>query len=843
MIDFSKKIPGASRSKQVNPIDLYDDLDRQATAGPLRPTQAAVLDEWFKNRFEDRDVIVKLHTGEGKTLIGLLMLQSRLNAGKGPAIYVCPTIQLAEQTALDAVKFGVLHILDRGGTDVPEEVLEGKKIWITYIQRVFNGRTIFGLDTNGKLLGTMVIDDSHACIDSIRNATSIKIPRIHPMFQTILSIFESDLKQQGEGTYLDIKGNDYSTEVLPIPYWAWMNNTEEIVQLFHENADQEPIHFVYPLIKDILSDCTAYVSSMGIEIVANYSLIHRFLFFVNCRQRIFMSATTQDDSFFIKGFGLTKETILNPLVDKTKKWSGEKMILFPTRVDEILSLETMRKYLFQTGVNGAVKCVALVPSRRIGEEYKILGATVATKDNMKGELEYLRSAENTNPHAVVFVNRYDGIDLADNQCRILMIDSKPSMGPLSDKYEEACREDSDIVSTKVAQKIEQGLGRSVRSEKDYSVIMMVGEDLVRFVKSSQNQRFFSAQTRQQIKIAEEMLQMLIGEAKSDRVKAFVDLVNQCIQRNDSWKQYYHQSMETMEENADEHPYLSIIEQEEKAETHIRMRQYNEACAIYQNIANSYSGKPFERGWYLQKAAQCKYKVSKLDGMSLQAIAHRCNLYLLKPEEVRYEPIQQVNQIAATLALNYIRKHNKHEDLHLTIDALLRNLSFGVSASKFEAALHEIGQLLGYICQRPDQTFKVGPDNLWMEPATRQFFAIECKNEVLLTRDAINKEEVGQMNNHIAWFEENYPTDPHVAYIHVHSTNKVSNQANYNKEVRIMTPDKLDAFKKNIRGYVVELANYKMVSLTESVITEALKAYRLLPSDIVLQYTVKAERQV
>ena len=220
--------------------------------------------------------------------------------------------------------------------------------------------------------------------------------------------------------YLDIKGNDYSTEVLPIPYWAWMNNTEEIAQLFHENADQEPIHFVYPLIKDILSDCTAYVSSMGIEIVANYSLIHRFLFFVNCRQRIFMSATTQDDSFFIKGFGLTKETILNPLVDKTKKWSGEKMILFPTRVDEILSLETMRKYLFQTGVNGAVKCVALVPSRRIGEEYKILGATVATKDNMKGELEYLRSAENANPHAVVFVNRYDGIDLADNQCRILL---------------------------------------------------------------------------------------------------------------------------------------------------------------------------------------------------------------------------------------------------------------------------------------------------------------------------------------------------------------------------------------------------------------------------------------
>lgn len=842
MIDFSKKIPGASRSKQINPIDLYDDLDRQATAGPLRPTQAAVLDEWYNNRFDDKDVIVKLHTGEGKTLIGLLMLQSRLNAGKGPSIYVCPTIQLAEQTAQDAVKFGVLHILDRGGTDIPEDVLEGKKIWITYIQRVFNGRTIFGLDNSGVSLGTMVIDDSHACIDSIRNASTLRIPRQHEIFRKILAMFESPLRQQGEGTYLDIWGNDYSTGVLPIPYWAWESNVDEIAKMLYENVEDNNVGFVYPLIKDILKDCTAYVSSQKIEVVADFSLIHRFLFFVNCKQRIFMSATTQDDSFFIKGFGLTKETILNPLVDKTKKWSGEKMILFPTRVDDGMTLEAMRRYLCQVGMKGMVKCVALVPSTRIGEEYRMQGAIVAIKDNIREELEYLRGAGNANPHAVVFVNRYDGIDLADNQCRLLMIDTKPATGSLSDKYEEACREDSDIVSTKVAQKIEQGLGRSVRSEKDYSVIMMVGEDLVRFVKSSQNQKFFSAQTRQQIKIAEEVLQMLIGEAKTDRGKAFVDLINQCISRNETWKLYYHQSMETMEDSEDEHPYIAIIEQEQKAENQIRIGQYNEAYEIYQRIANTLSGKPFERGWYLQKAAQCKYKVSKMDGKTLQTAAHRCNLYLLKPEDVRYEPIQQGNQMAATLALSYIRKHNKHEDLILNVDALLSNLSFGVSANKFEAALHEIGCLLGYICQRPDQKYNVGPDNLLMEPATRQFFAIECKNEVLLTRDTINKEEVGQMNNHIAWFEENYPTDPHVLYIHVHPTNIVSNQANYNKEVRIMTPEKLDVFKKNVKGFVTALVQYKIESITESVITDALKAYQLQPSDIISKYTVKTERQ-
>ena len=114
MIDFNKKVPAASRSKQTDPVLLYDDLDRKATAGPLRPVQNEVLTEWYNNRFESKDVIVKLHTGEGKTLIGLLMLQSRLNAGKGPALFVCPNKQLAEQTANDAIKFGVPYILEQG---------------------------------------------------------------------------------------------------------------------------------------------------------------------------------------------------------------------------------------------------------------------------------------------------------------------------------------------------------------------------------------------------------------------------------------------------------------------------------------------------------------------------------------------------------------------------------------------------------------------------------------------------------------------------------------------------------------------------------------------------------
>lgn len=88
MVDFTKKLASKKVSKVSDPIELYKGLDRASDKGPLRPSQDAILQEWNSTGRSQRDVIVKLHTGQGKTLVGLLMLQARLNEGKGPAVYL-----------------------------------------------------------------------------------------------------------------------------------------------------------------------------------------------------------------------------------------------------------------------------------------------------------------------------------------------------------------------------------------------------------------------------------------------------------------------------------------------------------------------------------------------------------------------------------------------------------------------------------------------------------------------------------------------------------------------------------------------------------------------------------
>ena len=105
MVDFSKMMKMAQAPVPTDPLEIYKNLDLTATVGELRPVQEEVLTKWYADLFEKKDIILKLHTGEGKTLIGMLMLLSRLNKGLGPCIYVSPNKQLAEQASLDAKKF------------------------------------------------------------------------------------------------------------------------------------------------------------------------------------------------------------------------------------------------------------------------------------------------------------------------------------------------------------------------------------------------------------------------------------------------------------------------------------------------------------------------------------------------------------------------------------------------------------------------------------------------------------------------------------------------------------------------------------------------------------------
>ncbi|MGJ0580303.1 DEAD/DEAH box helicase family protein [Xenorhabdus bovienii] len=205
MIDFKNKLKKKELPKRINPIEIYESLDRRSEAGPLRPSQKRILDEWFNNRRNDKDNIIKLHTGEGKTLIGLLILQSKINETNSPCLYVCPNIYLAKQAVKDAGKFGIPYCIIDHSKVIPDDFHAGRKILITHVQKLFNGKTVFGLGSKSIQVNSIILDDSQACIDSIKNSFTIKVDKDSKLYTSILNIFSDELREQGEGSYLEME--------------------------------------------------------------------------------------------------------------------------------------------------------------------------------------------------------------------------------------------------------------------------------------------------------------------------------------------------------------------------------------------------------------------------------------------------------------------------------------------------------------------------------------------------------------------------------------------------------------------------------------------------------------
>lgn len=836
MIDFRNKLKERNTSRPISPIEIYERLDRSSSAaGPLRPIQVEILQEWFSHRFENRDLIVKLHTGQGKTLIGLLMLQAKLNAGKGPCLYVCPNIQLAEQAAKDAQKFGIPYsFLGKGEKYLPHDFENGKKILITYVQKVFNGKSIFHLDANGIQIGTFLLDDSHACIDAIRKSFSIEIARRDSLYNVFLEMFKHSLSEQAMGDYLKIVSSEYEQVVMAVPYWDWIRKNAEVLKALI-SADQDRTIFALPLLQNILKHCTMYITGSKIEITPDYMLTERFTSFSKASYRILMSATTQDDSFFIKGFGFTRETIEDPLTSTSTHWAGEKMVLFPTLIDDSISSHLIREFFSKEKKHRQYGVVSLVPSFWAAEEY--YKECIKPKSSDLSEV-ILNLESGCFSKVVALVNRYDGIDLADNKCRVLILDSLPIFDSLAERYECNCRHGDQMMDVKIAQKVEQGLGRSVRSETDYSVILILGEELIRFIRSSKNNDYFSLQTRCQIRLGDDVTQMTKEETSNMLpLKALSETMKQCLQRDEGWKDYYKEQMNEMVSNATPPPSSNIVSTiliENEIENALRTNNILGACRKLKKLSDSCVDR-IDKGWYQQILAKYTFLTSELDAEEIQYQAHFNNIYMYMPANYQYNKLGGMNKSRLQSIKDFINQFDNYNELKLYVGELIANMTFGVSAEKFEDSVMKLGLFLGFESQRPDLEYKKGPDNLW-HSANGHFFLIECKNEVSLERKSINKEEVGQMSNHISWFRNNYPDAQTVSNIWIHPSNTLSELADINETITIITKDKLDSLKKQVLKFCGEFSQIELTTITDEFLQKLLKQYNFIESAFINTYT-------
>ncbi|XSC42469.1 hypothetical protein ACF1BQ_029170 [Bradyrhizobium sp. RDT10] len=132
---------------------------------------------------------------------------------------------------------------------------------------------------------------------------------------------------------------------------------------------------------------------------------------------------------------------------------------------------------------------------------------------------------------IVLANRYDGIDLAGDACRFLVMDNLPQGSSNYDVFRMNVVADSAVASL-LAQRIEQGIGRGTRGGGDHCVDMLIGSKLVAWIGRKNNLAHLTASTRVQLKMGQEVSEAVANAKEVDQT------VLKCLNRDPDWVAYH-----------------------------------------------------------------------------------------------------------------------------------------------------------------------------------------------------------------------------------------------------------------------------------------------------------------
>ena len=96
-----------------------------------------------------------------------------------------------------------------------------------------------------------------------------------------------------------------------------------------------------------------------------------------------------------------------------------------------------------------------------------------------------------------------------------------------------------MINAKIAQKIEQGLGRATRGKSDYCVALLVGNGLVSFIRNKKNRTNLSPGTDAQLELGLAMTKEIRESSEKENYSSnLVHEINRCLKRDEEWKTTY-----------------------------------------------------------------------------------------------------------------------------------------------------------------------------------------------------------------------------------------------------------------------------------------------------------------
>lgn len=829
MIDFSKLNRPKSKSAPTDPIEIFAKTPNTGGApNDLWKGQAEALTAWNDARKKNDNLII-LNTGAGKSIVGLMIAQSLVNEGIEKVLFVCSTIDLVEQTAREADKLGLSYTTRVGGSFSDDGFETGKSFCITTYQALFLSTSPF----KKFQIGGIIFDDAHVSERLIRDSLTVSVSAAdhEDLYDRLVEIIRPEFENIKKGEHLKFVVDEASGGTTLCPPMTAARNSAAIIDAFKAYGYRNHKELMFPMIQlfEHLACCAIYVSSREVEICPPFIPITHFEHVVHCPRRVYLSATLDYPTDFIRAFGTAKVNRIEPNNDAG---NGERVILLGSLLDDPDGKLDLAERLKKES-----KVLVSVPSYKKASAWKSLCKPPLVEDFT----EELNDFRNSEAGAFCLVSRVDGIDLPQNTCRIMIIDGSPSGYNAQERYQIEALQMLSQNATKTSTRLTQLLGRINRGRSDYGAFVIYGHDLNTWCKNERNIALLPALIRKQFLLGAS-LQDQIGKSSNEQL---VELINNILgygvnkTRDKEWLKFYGETIEGLEVDDDA---INLVKDREAKLAKGAISESEFMCCLWhgetQRARQALTSVIDEiapvdsrlAGWYDLWLGM----TYEMDGDMASSSTHysrarsrltpRLNVPLTSKFATDQGELSTENPVQRKLADLNMKGGNPFSNYAASLRRNISTVGKGTkSSNEREEACRTIGELFGFETARPDNVYGKGPDVVWSSEESRELIAFELKTQKKENDTTYKKDAVGQSLNHIEWLQEHYEGYAFCGVIILGPIGVVSSNASPGDHLFLSSPDE---FCDVCNGFVARIED--LVGRTQLERWHMLKELGLLP---------------
>ncbi|WP_417219625.1 DEAD/DEAH box helicase family protein [Arthrobacter sp.] len=763
---------GEPATTSIDPEAMFGELPRTPTGvGALWSHQADQLRTYSNDHRETPDVALELPTGSGKTLVGLLICEWRRRTLQQRVVYACPTKQLARQVLAKAKAQGIEATLLIGSNRCWDQAelgryTRGEAIAITTYSAIFN------LNSHLADAQTLMFDDAHAAEGYVAEAWALTVDCKLDQYQQFLDALADWI----EPTFVARMVAPASpaadaSEVRLLPIGAIARHAADIDRVL-ATLENDP-SYRFRMLRESLSSCLFYVSRREIYIRPMIPPTFQHHPFTTPTQRIYLSATLGDAGELERAFGRTgiKRVPVPEAWDRTG--SGRRFFVFPQLASSSQRIATKenRNSLMEASdddakpdaglagelLNLAKKRLILTPDSESAKAMADLFDVpeedrYTAKDAESGIEPFIEAVNGT----LIAPNRYDGMDLADDACRMMMMSELPTASHLQDRFLGTKLRAVEILQERIRTRVLQGVGRCTRGPKDWAVVVVIGEDILRFLSRTEVRKSLPVELQAEITFGLEQSQVGADD--------LVYLAESALHQDEIWQQDAEPELVKLRRAAkrESQPHAAELSastaREVKAWTHAWQQEWDAAASaaveVFEHLTSP-GVRPYRALWaYFGSAWSALASADPSSAASERSFrllreAHRDAtgtswLKEIQPLPSAAHDIEPVDQEGVdgvlTLFQGPLRSATRFERQSSIMLANLHQRG----ATQYEQGLVELGKLLGAESFKPSGQGRA--DAVWIWPSL--WMTVEAKSEQT-AEGMLSMDYVRQANSQLA----------------------------------------------------------------------------------------------